>query len=66
MKLYQIARVLTDSTNVVVFPMDRDGKINGEFEGKASAFRDHENDWEIYDVEPDGNDIVISVLSHMA
>lgn len=66
MKLYQLAGVLIDNTNVVVFPMDRDGKINGEFEGKASAFRDPENDWEIHDVEPDGDYIIVSVLSRIA
>ena len=66
MKLYQLARVLTDNTNIYAFTMDRDGGVNGEFGGKASAFRDPENDWEIYDAEPDDDGIVVNVLSHQA
>ena len=66
MKLYQLARVLMMNTPIAVFTMDRDGAVNGEFEVLAKDARDNSYDWEINDVEPDGNTIVVSVLSHMA
>lgn len=66
MKLYQLARVLMDNTPIVVFTLDRDADINGEFERLAKELRYDDADWEVIDAEPDGNMMVVSVLSHKA
>ena len=61
MKLYQLAKVLTDNTTMVIFRMDRDGGIDDGTEVLAKDVRDPENNAEIYDVEPDSDAIVVTI-----
>ena len=64
MKLYQLAEVLTDNTMIYVFSMDRDGKLDWGTEVLAKNAREDQS--EIWDVEPDGDAIVVTTLSKYA